>query len=61
MRTKWAFTRRGTFLGYREVKSSYTTIKVMVIYTVIILSLIGLGVMVGSLNVSRTPTPELFK
>jgi hypothetical protein len=55
MRTKYSFSRSGIFLGAHHVKSSYTTVKMMVIYFFVILFIILIGVSVGSINSSKTP------
>jgi len=52
MRIKYSFSRNGIFLGQQKVKSSNTTIKMMCIYTIIVLFIIGIGVSIGSLSVA---------
>ena len=60
MRIKYSFSRNGIFLGQQKVKSSNTTIKMMCIYTIIVLFIIGIGVSIGSLSLARDIGKALF-
>jgi len=61
VRERWSFSRSGTFLGYKQVKRSHETTKKVVIIILLIITLIGIGVEIGSLNFTTGPNPELFK